>query len=239
VLFRSLKRISADIEKLGDADNVSGLDDKLRRAISSSKDYQLQSDLKEIRDTLRLGMPDESRAKLKAVDAVYPNYLTVERASAKAGATGGLPTAKQLLTSSAAVAKKKRAALGQQPFLNDIVNSGLLEKPDIGPTSPLGRAKTLQSTLEKSKASPHHTAWSALASTAALSSLIPGVGALPLVGIGAGMGAGRALTTPAAQRFVAGQTSRQKQLAEALRKGDMAKYTQALSRFGAGQATGE
>lgn len=92
------------------------------------------------------------------------------------------------------------------------------------------RLKQLNESATPNKVSP----WSALASTAIVGAPISfGIGALP-----AGLAVGRALASPKAQIIAAGQHSKQAQLAEALRKGDMAKYTQILSRIAAGQVAG-
>jgi len=284
----TLRRLSQDVEKLGEADNVAGLDDKLRRMIDSATDYQLRGDLKELRETLRLGLPDENLAKLNEVDKVYPAFLTVQKAAAKADDTRGVPSADQLLSSATSVAGERRAALGQQPLLDTIYQGRPLpqaptpttvvpkapalertlglaqakreaaakarelkkaaaviaadEKKQLkarGETGPLAKAKAAQETLERAKATPHNTVFSSLASAGALGSLATG-GLVPYgVGLGVGIGTARALSTKGGQRVVAGQTGLQKELAEAMRKGDTAKYTQLLSRYAAGQATGE
>jgi len=99
----------------------------------------------------------------------------------------------------------------------------------------LSMAKEELKDLEHARVPQRVSPWSALASTAILGAPISfGVGALP-----AGISLGTALATQTGQRAVAGQTSMQAALAKALREGDTAKYTQILSRFGAGQAAGE
>ena len=74
---------------------------------------------------------------------------------------------------------------------------------------------------------------SSLVSTALLGAPVSfGVGAVP-----AGYAVAKTLSTPTAQRTLAGQLDMQKALAKALREGNMAKYTQLASRIAAGQAT--
>lgn len=281
-----LKRLANDIEKLGDADNVAGIDDKLRRMINTEGDFQLMKDLKEMRETLRMGLPDENAAKLQDVDKVYPAFLATQKAAAKAAESGGVPTRKQVLTAATSVAGERRAAKGEIPLIDQITGA---QVPDIAATTvmpkrpalersvslarekraasaaasaerkqaaviadaekaalaevkksgPLARAKAAQDTLERAKSSPHSTAFSALASTGALGSAVTGGLAPYAVGLGAGVGVARGLASKAGQEFVAGQREWQKALAEALRKGDTAKYTQLLSRFAAGQVTGD
>jgi len=281
-----LKRLGADMEKLGEADNVAGIDDKLRRLIKSTKDHQLMGDLKEIRETLRLGLPDEHAAKLAEVDAVYPAFLATQKAAAKAVETGGVPTRRQLIKSAAQVAGERRTASEKLPLLDvlkatampDTVPAGaapkrptmerslalVRQKRELGNTTraakkdaatiaaaekaalkeventgPLAKARAAQTTMDRAKSAPHSTAFSALATTGALGSVLTG-GVVPYAaGLGVGMGAGRALVSKAGQEFVAGQTKWQRDLAEALRKGDTARYTQLLSRYAAGQATGD
>jgi len=284
----TLRRLAQDVEKLGDADNVAGIDDKLRRLIDSAGDYQLMGDLREIRETLRLGLPDENRARLQVVDEVYPAFLATQKAAAKAAETRGIPTADQLLSSATSVAGERRAALGEQPLLETIYQGRPVPQAPTAPvvvprapalertlqiardkrsvlararaakkdaaviaaeekkrlatkgeTGPLAQAKAAQQTLEASKASPHSTLFSSLATTGAIGSLLTG-GALPYaLTVGAGVGGARGLASEGGQMFMAGQTQWQKDLAKALREGDTAKYTQILSRFGAGQAAGE
>ena len=69
--------------------------------------------------------------------------------------------------------------------------------------------------------------WSMLSATAALGAPLGGFtpGAIP-----AGIGVSRLLSMEGAQRAVAGQTNLQQKMANALRKGDFAKYTSLAAR---------
>jgi hypothetical protein len=73
------------------------------------------------------------------------------------------------------------------------------------------------------------SSWSQIASTMILGAPLSfGVGALP-----AGIAAASTLSRPAVQRLIAGQTNKQKQLAEALRKGALSPVTRVTSRAAA------
>jgi hypothetical protein len=112
-------------------------------------------------------------------------------------------------------------------------------------TGPLGQARAAQDAAEKAKIGDAASAFSQLSGTRIAGAGIAGglvAGLLPVptaAAIGTGLVAGRALASKGGQKLVAGQLDWQMALAKALREGDMAKYTQILSRFAAGQATGE
>lgn len=114
-----LNRIIRDIDNLGKTDSIERLDGVLRKSIDGAqkaKDTYLAEDLSEVRNILRLGLPDESAAKLKEVDAVYPNLLASQKATADAVLDKGKATPAQLLRAGANVAKQRRAATGDIPL---------------------------------------------------------------------------------------------------------------------------
>jgi hypothetical protein len=79
------------------------------------------------------------------------------------------------------------------------------------------------------------TVWSGLASTATLGALPVALtgGALAPAILPLGYGMGKALSSKAGNRAIAGQLPAQEMLAKALRDGDLEKYTRLLSRYGA------
>ena len=138
---RIMNRLAEDAEKLGAEGQVKALDNAFRKA-QKSGDVYLQDAVKELRATLRMGLPDESRVKLDAVDAVYPNLLTSQKASATAAQTKGVPTPAQTLSAANVIAGERRAAGGQQPMAERIY-----EGIDAAPT-PAGKASVLRQTME-------------------------------------------------------------------------------------------
>jgi hypothetical protein len=152
-------------------------------------------------------------------DAARTSYAATEAAKDIAGDT------QRIRANTASALKKARQAKADA--------TKVLEEEKRG--GGLSMAKEELKDLEHARVPQRVSPWSALASTAILGAPISfGVGALP-----AGISLGTALATETGQRTMAGQTAIQAALAKALREGDTAKYTQILSRFGAGQAAGE
>lgn len=171
-----------------------------------------------LRDTIYAGQVAE-----EAVPAVVPKRPALER-------TLSLQKQKRTAADQARWAKNDASVIdaAEKQYLQSAHAAG-----------PLARAKEAAATAQRSKSSPHTTFFSGAAAAGGLGSLLAG-GILPYgLALGAGVGAGRGLASRAGQRLVAGQTQAQMQLAEALRKGDTARYAELLARIAAGQATGE
>ncbi len=137
---------------------------------------------------------------------------------------------------------EKKAALAEADVVTAAEKKAMKAAEETGP---LGQARAAQAAAEKARINDQASAFSQVSGTRiAGAGMATGLGLgffpIPTAGlIATGAIGGRALASKGGQKLVAGQLQWQKDLAEALRKGDMAKYTQILSRFAAGQATGE
>lgn len=96
-----------DITNRGDPSAGHVLDNMLRKEISAagSKNYRMTEILKNARESLRKGLPEDSKAALDAIDAKYPRYLTTKDAVSRAKQTDGLFTPAQLTTSVGKIGK--------------------------------------------------------------------------------------------------------------------------------------
>ena len=108
-----LNRLATDIGKKGTT--VKQVDSQLREMMETTDDYDYLVTLKSIRDRLRKDAGPETAKRLKAMDAQYPKFLTVQRAASKADEAefigGGLGQASRF------VGGQKRAAEGTAPLL--------------------------------------------------------------------------------------------------------------------------
>ena len=122
---RALNRVFNDIDRLsntGTGDQLKALDNTIRKSIKSAeKGSELQNLLKDVRVTLREGLPTDAQDALKAIDSKYPAYLTVKKAAAKARKEGGEFTPSQLATSSGTVGGETAAASGEAALLKEAV----------------------------------------------------------------------------------------------------------------------
>ncbi len=135
---KRVERIITDVEKLGESGgSVKVLDELLRNSINATEDQLVRTDLEAIRETLRNGLPEENLAKLDAVDKVYPNLLTTQKAAAQAFLDNGVPTPKLLASSSNVVAGERRAAKGEQPMMPLILENLRNRPQDADAVPPL------------------------------------------------------------------------------------------------------
>lgn len=136
----------------------------------------------------------------------------------------------------------KAAAKAEADVLAKAEKQAMAEAEKKGP---LGLARAAQKEAEASRIGDHASAFSQLSGTRIAGAGLAGglmAGLLPVptaAAVATGLVGGRGLASKTGQELVAGQTQWQKALAKALREGDTAKYTQLLSRFAAGRATGE
>ncbi|RLD70919.1 MAG: hypothetical protein DRI98_06670 [Bacteroidetes bacterium] len=118
-----LKTIAGDAKRLlGDGkatpENLVQFDKIIRSHISGGnpKKFSIDNSLREIRDEVRKGFPDDVIANLKKADANHPNYKTVETAASKAD--GGVISPITGLKSSKSVGGSKRHARGESPIFD-------------------------------------------------------------------------------------------------------------------------
>ena len=121
---RSLKRLIANAEKLyEEGGNPNFLDRAIRTFKNNSKSFELTESLGAIREMLRKGLPEENVIKLKEVDDIYPNFLTIQKATAAADDVnnpGGLVNPSLLTRASKAVGGEQRTAAGKRPLKRTI-----------------------------------------------------------------------------------------------------------------------
>jgi hypothetical protein len=85
-------------------------------AANNAKRTNLVDALEDVKKVYRRNMPNDVAKRLAAVDAKYPELLTVKKAVAKAADKDGAFTPKQLITSAKTVGKESLAASGKYPL---------------------------------------------------------------------------------------------------------------------------
>lgn len=122
-------RVAKEFNKvLGDISpkRIKDYDNQLRREIKSVAldNIPLRETLKQMRESIRKGLPEGAQNALKDVDANYAKYLAVKKAAGKATADTGEFTPQQLIQSLTASAKgKARKDFGDAP-MQDIAMAG-------------------------------------------------------------------------------------------------------------------
>lgn len=120
-----LKRIGSNFKKLTtdpSPESLQAMDKLLRKEINSAKsDFGFQSGLKDLRETLRVGMPEGVVSRLKEVDAQYPDFLTVRKAAKAAAGDGGNFKPRHLVQAMKSVGKDSvgEGAGPMQQFISD------------------------------------------------------------------------------------------------------------------------
>jgi len=124
-----MKKVMTDFKKLSvdpSSKKIKELDNQLRKQIQrAGRDkYQLRDTLKNMREAMREGIPNDTLKKLKAVDSQYGKYLVTRKAASKAAETDGVFTPKQLLQSAKQVGGEARTAVGEAP-LQELATGGV------------------------------------------------------------------------------------------------------------------
>jgi hypothetical protein len=148
---RLLNRVVSDAKKLKEkGGNPNSLDSVIRRAGDSATDIDAMDDLTALRGQLRSGLPDENIAMLDDVDAVYPNFLTVQKATAKADAPEGLTTPEGLTAGSKVVGGEVRSAAATRP-LKETIDAGTPSAVEVDRIRKMEK-QALQESIEAERA---------------------------------------------------------------------------------------
>ena len=123
-----LNRVWKNIENLTDEGSdkqLKALDNMLRKEIKKSKTSpsNLGETLKDLRTTLRKGLPDDVQKGLLAVDKKYPAYLAVKKAVHKSRKNAGEFTPNQLATDAGIVGGETLGATGEAALLKQAVEA--------------------------------------------------------------------------------------------------------------------
>lgn len=184
------------------------------------------------KDPRARGVMTDKRPPLDAEAAAASRRI----AALKDGVADGKDAARQTKARGLVAARRARDAQKASEAASERVAKG--QHADFV-KGPLRNARQLQRDTNRSRVPQHVSPWSSLAAAGAAGAATPFLGAAPTLALAGGVLGGRAMVSKKGQLAVAGQLEIQKKLAEALRRGDTAKYTQLLSRLMAGQATGE
>ena len=122
---RVLNKVKKDIAKLADGPagmQTKALDNTLRKEMADALDnHGLMGELQALKEMLRDGVPEVTRKALNKIDAKYPDYLAIRKATAKARASGGEFNTKDLASAGGIVGGETRSALGTAPMLKQAV----------------------------------------------------------------------------------------------------------------------
>lgn len=138
----SLQSIADDIGRLrkeGTPEQVKALDKAIRRELANSKadSNALREHLHELRTVLRESVGPDVKAALDPLDAKYPEFLTLEKASIAANKVDGEFTPSQLATASRQVGKRSTGT-GDAPFYQE---TGMAHQEQLAGKAQLSEAQ--------------------------------------------------------------------------------------------------
>lgn len=126
----NFKKLSADPS----AKKIKELDNQLRKQIqrAGNDKYQLRDALKDMRVSMREGLPNNTLTKLKETDRQYAKYLVTRKAAVKGAEEYGQFTPKQLLQSAKTVGGEARTAIGEAPLQQLATEGTEMASRDLG-----------------------------------------------------------------------------------------------------------